>query len=84
VIAGSVSSGILGRTELFEGVQVPVDAAHGLLFVGIGEVDAEGLLAAIERFFADPQRLFLTRDRRGGQAGRYSVTNDQKINLPIS
>ena len=33
-----------------------------LLFLGVGEVDAEDLLAAVERVFADPARLLLLRE----------------------
>ena len=52
--------------QLLVGLEIAVDAGERLLLLGVGEVDAEDLLAAVERVLADAARLLrrLLRKRR--------------------
>ena len=67
VIAGSVSSGMSMLAKLLEGVEIAVDASERLLLFGVGEVDAEDLLAAVERLLSFAAPAPAAAERRGGQ-----------------
>ena len=54
--------------KLIEGVEIAIDGRECLLFLGVREVDAEDLLAALQHLLVDSARLLRRRlrKRRGG------------------
>ena len=78
------------RAQLLEGVEVAVDAAERLRLFGIGEVDAEDLLAALQRVLADALGLLLRllRQRRQSQAasdgGRHGLEETSAANTVLT